>query len=366
MQTRLRYVRCLPLPGLAVMTVAGWWAARYTPFWFDPGETCLSRSPCYGEAESVAALRTLSWVAWAGLLLVVAGVALSARALPSTPGHTLAGPSRWGHALGAAGVAGGAALLGGLVTVFAVLGMSTQLGWAVVVGTWIGLARVLEELDRALGRRARGARASYLLAMAAGLIGLVGGAVSAGSTRSVGWGLVAGCVTVAAVTALGDAVPGHLVPPPVAVATTATVAVAVLAAGLRVLGLLDPPAAPLVTGTPRTADLTPPTPPATRPPAATPPPTGSPTTPSRTGAPARRPCRAGDLRLQLGGFDAAMGERAASLTASNGSGSSCYLDGFATVTLRQGGVPLDLRTGTTSSERPGRGRARHPRGPRPR
>ena len=61
-----------------------------------PGRTCLSRSPCYGGAESVAALRTLSWVAWAGLLLVVAGVALSARALPSTPGHTLAGPSRWG------------------------------------------------------------------------------------------------------------------------------------------------------------------------------------------------------------------------------------------------------------------------------
>ena len=48
-----------------------------------------------------------------------------------------------------------------------------------------------------------------------------------------------------------------------------------------------------------------------------------------------------------------MGQRAASLTASNGSGSSCYLDGFATVTLRQGGVPLDLRSGTTSSGSPG-------------
>jgi hypothetical protein len=53
-----------------------------------------------------------------------------------------------------------------------------------------------------------------------------------------------------------------------------------------------------------------------------------------------------------------MGERTASLSASNGSGSACYLDGFAAVTLRQDGAPLDLRTGTTSSEQPGRdGRA---------
>ena len=88
MPTRLRYLRCLPLPGLAVMTVAGWWAVRYTPFWFDPDETCLRRSPCYGEAESVTALRTLSWVTWLGLLMVVTGVALCARALPSAPRHT--------------------------------------------------------------------------------------------------------------------------------------------------------------------------------------------------------------------------------------------------------------------------------------
>ena len=128
MPTPLRYPRCLPLPGLAVMAVAGWWAVRYTPSWFDPDETCLRRSPCYGEAESVSALRSLSWLTWLGLLLVVAGVALCARALPSTPRQTPAGPSRWGHAVAAAAVAGSAAVLGGLVAVFAALGMSPS--WA--------------------------------------------------------------------------------------------------------------------------------------------------------------------------------------------------------------------------------------------
>jgi hypothetical protein len=45
--------------------------------------------------------------------------------------------------------------------------------------------------------------------------------------------------------------------------------------------------------------------------------------------------------------------RPRSTRASNHSGSACYLDGFATVRLLQGGKLLDLTIATTSSESPG-------------
>ena len=77
------YGRLLPLPGLAVMVAAGVTAQRYTPSWFDVGDTCFNRQPCFSEAESASVLRSSSWMEWAGLVLVVLGVGLTAWAQSS-------------------------------------------------------------------------------------------------------------------------------------------------------------------------------------------------------------------------------------------------------------------------------------------
>jgi hypothetical protein len=82
-RTWVTYARLLPLPGLAVMIWAGLIAERYTPDWFDVGETCINRHPCFSEAESASVLRSSSWMEWAGLVLVVLGVGLTAWAQSS-------------------------------------------------------------------------------------------------------------------------------------------------------------------------------------------------------------------------------------------------------------------------------------------
>jgi hypothetical protein len=48
-----------------------------------------------------------------------------------------------------------------------------------------------------------------------------------------------------------------------------------------------------------------------------------------------------------------MGARVASLEATNSSEQPCYVDGFATVALSQGGSRVDVRSGTTSTAQPG-------------
>ena len=126
---------------------------------------------------------------------------------------------------------------------------------------------------------------------------------------------------------------------------------AILGAALGGLGLLEPPKV-WAAGTRYHPDAYVP------PPAAAPPilpvPTTTPSTfptpapgHTPTSVSARRPCRPGDLTLAVGEFEAAMGARAASISATNRSASACYLDGFATVRLRQGGGTLNLKIGTT-------------------
>ena len=62
MRTWVTYARLLPLPGLAVMIWAGLIAERYTPDWFDVGETCINRHPCFSEEESASVLRSSAWM----------------------------------------------------------------------------------------------------------------------------------------------------------------------------------------------------------------------------------------------------------------------------------------------------------------
>lgn len=353
MRARETYARLLPLPGLAVMVGAGMIAERYTPFWFDVTETCLNRNPCFSEAESASVLRSSAWMAWAGLLLlVVVGVGLTAWAQSS--GHRST-PSGRGIALhaGVSGLIAGPAAAAGLALGW--VGTFMGLGWAVIVIAWLSLAGVLETLDLSLGRK-RSARAAYLLSLETALVALV---VLPGTLAVLGLGvaqfvgaLVLSGLAVAAVTALGDVVQDRHFQPWVGWTAAAVATLAILGAALGGLGLLDPPKV-WAAGTWSTPDARVPPPPALPLPTA---PTAAPTpSPSHrpTSVSARRPCSPGDLTLTLGGFDAAMGARGASICAANHSESNCYLDGFATVGPFQGGRPLKLKIGTTSSEQPG-------------
>jgi Protein of unknown function (DUF4232) len=230
------------------------------------------------------------------------------------------------------------------------------LGWAVVVIAWLSLAGVLEALDLSLGRE-RGARAAHLLSLETALVGLVAlpgtlAVLGLGVVQFVG-SLALSSLAVAAVTALGDVVQDRHFQPWAGWTAAALTGLAILGAALGGLGLLEPPKV-WASGTWYYMEAYVP------PPAATPPllpvPTTIPTpTPGRTptSVSARRPCSPADLTLAVGEFDFAMGARLASIRASNRSGSACYLDGFATVRLLQGGKPLDLTIATTSSEQPG-------------
>ena len=211
------YGRLLPLPGLAVMVWAGVTAQRYTPSWFDVGETCINRHPCFSQEESASVLRSSAWMGWAGLLLVLLGVGLCAWAQSSTHRSTPSGRGAAVHAGVSVLVAGHAAVIG---LVLGWIGAMLGLGWAVVVIAWLSLAAALEALDRSLGRE-RSDRAAFLLSLQtalvapvvlAGTLAVLGrvGARYAGSgnpfaVQFVG-ALVLSGLAVAAVTALGDVV----------------------------------------------------------------------------------------------------------------------------------------------------------------
>jgi len=353
-RARETYARLLALPGLAVMVVAAVIASRYTPFWFDLSETCLNRDPCFSEVESAAVLRSTSWIAWAGLLLVVLSVGLTARAQSSAQRSSPSGSGAAIHA-GVSGLVAGPAAAAGLALALAGT-LVSRLGWAVVVIAWLGLAALLETLDLSLGRQ-RGARAAYLLSLGAALVGLValGGTLAVaglGPAQIVG-GVILSSLAVAVVTALGDVVQDRHFKPWAGRTAAAITAIFVLGAGAGGLGLLVPQKVwPAGTWSSPNAHVPPLAPALPRPAAPTAPAAPGPTQ-KPTSVSARQPCSPGDLTMTLDGFDAAMGARAASVMVSNQGESACYLDGFATVRLLQGGQPLKLRIGTTSSEQPG-------------
>lgn len=312
MRVRMGFARLLPLPGLSVMVVAGVRAVRYEPSWWDVGETCVNRIPCFTEAESASTLQNYYWVAWAGLLLVVLGIWLCAFALSSAPRST---PSVSGVAVHASvsGVVAGPTAAVGLALGFFAVFMGGALGVAVVAIAWLGLACALEALDQALGRE-RSARAAYLLSVGAGLAGL---ATLTGTLAVLGLGLtkfacalVLSSLAVAAVTALGDVVQDCHVQPWAGWTAAPVTGLAVLGALAGSLVLNPPKVWPA--GTWSSADVSVPAPSATSP--LLPVPTTTPftsTTPTPSHTPtsvnARRPCSPGDLTLAVGEFEAATG-----------------------------------------------------------
>jgi hypothetical protein len=358
MSTRLRHPRGLPLVGLLVMAIAGVWAGPHTPPWFDPDDACLRGTPCPGDAESAQVLRALSWVSWTGAVLLVMGVALAAWAL--TRSATAGSPSRLAdarrtaaHACAAGIVTTAVVAVAGVAGLAATLGVSEQLGLATLAGCWVLLGRALESLQRSLGLPA-GAGPAYLSSLVvAGLASLATVAAVVGRvTDDYWWAVMTAGLVAAAATVLSDVVAWGRWPAArvVAVLVVGSTAVGGLGAALAALGLLQPVEQP-PTATPPPVEVGP------RPPA----PPSTPTIPDPTtttpnpGVAARKPCAATDMRLDLDGFDAAMGARVVTLRASNSSADACYLDGFAAVSLRQGGQRLDVVSGRTSSEHPGSG-----------
>lgn len=108
------------------------------------------------------------------------------------------------------------------------------------------------------------------------------------------------------------------------------------------------PADPVALPTPEATLLEPtlrgPTPPAGSAQAPAPSLPPAPPTPSPSAVPADVPdCGEGDVELRLGGFDSAMGDSAAGLTARNTGGRACTLRGRPALTIVQGGDPIDLR-----------------------
>lgn len=359
--TRLRHPRGLPLPGLLVMVVAGLVAGPYTPSWFDPDDPCPRGSPCPGDAESALVLRFLSWVTWSGAVLTAVGVALAAWVLTRrAPADSPRRPSHpWGvvaHVCIAGVVTSVLVAVSGVASLIAALGVSELLGLATLAGSWVLLGHLLDALDRDLGRQP-GAGMAYLSSLAvAGLAALATVAVVvAGRGDEDYWSAVAAAgLVAAAATLLTDVVPwerwpaARVLPAALAGATAASG----LGAALGALGLLHPAEQPQRAARP--VESAPPPP--AQPPSPTSPAPAHPgpiATTADPGVPAREPCAPTDLRLELVGFDAAMGARSASLRATNSSSAACHLDGFAAVSLEQAGRRLDLTSGTTSSERPG-------------
>jgi hypothetical protein len=223
------------------------------------------------------------------------------------------------------GLVTGLAVVAAVAVGFVTLIVNAQLLGAVVVSAWLGLARALEVFDQALGRE-RGARAAYLLSSGTGFVGLVvlvGTQAVLGLSRAQSvWALVLSVLAVAAVTALGDAIPDRRFRLWAGWTAATVTGLAVLGAAAGSLGLLDPPKA-WAAGTWYRPDGSLPRPSATAPlrPVPTATPSASPTRPTPTPTPtsvsARRPCRPGALTLAVGEFEAAMGTRTASVRASN-------------------------------------------------
>lgn len=337
--------------GLLAMVVAGVAAQQYTPFWFDPDEGCALHDRCPGPAAD-AALSALWALATVGLAVVLAGTALIGRRLGETPRPA---PDRplpgWGV------VAAGA---------IAATAVSGVLGWVVLVGVltsapaaaaalcllWLAQAVAVTAVEL----RARPSREDATM-LPAWLTGLAVSAVAVASL--VGWAFVARSTMDVLPAVDGAAVASGLLvrravlagarPAPVALGAlvVAGAAAAVLVATSGALGT----GGPAVPTLPPLRPAAPPPPPA---PTAPPSPGPAPTPPAPV-VDADVACRPADLQWHVTGWDSAMGTRSAVVVATSSGGRPCYVDGFARITLSQGGREVRLTTGpgsATSSEVP--------------
>ncbi|WP_113839330.1 DUF4232 domain-containing protein [Blastococcus sp. TF02A-26] len=335
--------------GLVWMTVAGLRSSRYRPGWFDPddGPSCAFR-PEGCPADLDAALRGLWWWVGAGGVLTLLGVVLLTLALPSTTSRSgaraAARPRPAGlHALAAAAVVAGATVVLALPAWFSLL-LGEHLLPMVAVGGWLAEAVLLAAVHAwATAVSSRRSWAAGLTASAAGLAAAVPVSL-AGVHLGDAWAvLLAQGVAVAGAVLVTRAVAG---PWRTARAGTGLRVAGVLAVLAIVAGVLV--AATSTVEQDRVAAFPSLPEPAYPPPDAVPPPVPvppAPTVPEATPPEpvlADVPCDPADLLLSVGGFDAALGARAASVEATNAGAAPCWLEGVPAVTLWQGGRPLRL------------------------
>ncbi|MGY5885279.1 DUF4232 domain-containing protein [Modestobacter lacusdianchii] len=338
--TRARtVVLAVGLLGGLVACAAALRAGRYTPVWLE------SRSPCElaGEctaAEVAGALRWLWWPVAGGLAVLAVAAVLLAWTLPPTRPHRgeqapLPAPV---HALLAGLIAFGAALLAGFPVLIAAFGGAHALVVALAVA-WLAQAAAVLLAGRVARSLLPVPGQDWLAALLVSGLG-VGAVVLTWQLSDAGSVTVPPVVdaVVVALAVLGQRALRRLGRRPAWPSVAG--GGAVLAAGVLLLVELLTPAAPVApTVSPPPAEEVPPPTPS---PAPAPPPEPEPTPEPVV---AEQPCAQSDLTFRVGGFDAAMGARAAAVEATNDGSAACWLEGVPVVVLLQGGRPLALQVG---------------------
>ncbi|GAA1283983.1 hypothetical protein GCM10009609_56140 [Pseudonocardia aurantiaca] len=335
-----RAARLTVVAGLLVMIVAGIVASRYTPFWFDPDEGCALLGRCATAAADVV-LRLMWWAVAAGLAIVGLGLVAAWRTLPAPPApvRPLPAPVR-AIAAGVIGlvlctVLGWGVLLAALFAAHLVPAALCVL-WLVQARTVLAVDRVAAPAHRSAGRRWVGALAASALAVAA-MACLADGPVDGRLLP------VVDAVVLASTLLLDGVLPVRRERVGVPRLGAAVLAVLVVGAATGYLVLDRPYQAPVTA------------------PVAQPPPAPSPVpSPAPAHAPVPPPpvdasiaCTPDDLVWATTGWDAAMGTRAVTVVATHDGPGPCYVDGFASITLSQGGRALQLTVEPGSVAEPG-------------
>lgn len=340
--------RVAVLVGLAGLLAVGWQYSQYVSILGD--DPCRSRGFCDERAITLAQRGLFRW--YLGFVAVTAlglAVTLARRSWnrrdPAVADETMPTVRH--------------AVLAGLLT-FAWLGWlaATFVIWlfggapfvtAVAVVWLVGLTWALDRLHRRAVPTAAPA-ATLLASGAAAVVTIVGALAGVGLLVVVQerWafllppvGMLVGVTLVTAVARTPAAGGVALAVSGSGVAALAcALVVGVTEDGRDSLRSLRAEFAPAAAGAPTRAAPEPPSP------APDPLPTPSPTT-RHTESPVRanRPCAPTDLTLEATGWDSAMGRSAVTIVATNESSTACWLEGYPSLRLLQGGSDLRLEVG---------------------
>jgi hypothetical protein len=350
-RTRVRWTGiALVLIGLAWTAVAGLSTGQYVPGWFDPddGPPCALRPGGCGPGGPEAALRELWWWVGAGGLVVVAGVVLTVWALDSarTDGPVRRLPAVI-HALAAGSLSPLVLVPLAPVGFFLLLvGNTAHALVALLLIGWLLEAVVLTVVDGAVGEWGVSPRGRAVGACAAAALAF--GVTAVDQVRDPGRLDAPAVLRHMTALALVVLLARFLAAPPEAGGRGRAAGAAVGAAVvLAVAALVLVPVMRQMAADHR-APMDPvsvPDPPSSAAPVPTPPPVVATPTPTLPVVAADVPCAQSDLDFSVGGFDAAMGARAASLVATNTGATPCWVEGVPVVVLLQGSRPLALQVG---------------------
>ena len=344
----LRTAWTVTVTGVLVMLVGAVIAARYTPSWFDPDEDCSLHGRCV-TPESTAVLQASWWVVGVGIVVVLAGLALTWRALPRIPRSSTAFPlPMWGRA-------GSAALVG--LTFSWVLGGFALLSFLLAVQAlpvalctfWLLQGHALVGVQRRTGPARRSVRVEWVIGLSASAVAMAVGALLTVHYPVLDLFVIANTVVLALAVPLDRALPARAGHPSESGPLQRGAGTMIAAVAVGVVGFV------VFTAVPRPEpDVTPLPSPQLHP--AAPPAEQSATSSVAAPAPpveAGIPCTPGDLTWSTTGWDAAMGTRAVTVVATHQGRRPCYLDGFAGITIAQGGRPLRLDVEPASTAQPG-------------